>query len=149
MIVADLAPFKELIKQRCGLVLEGNNEEKLATALAQRITVTAKGNSGEYYSHLLCNTDEFQDLVNLLTINETYFFRESEQLRLLTERLVPRLLMQREDGTPLRILSAGCSSGEEPYSIVMALHDKYGGNTARLFSVSWRRYRYSGIGQSA
>lgn len=130
----DLIPFKELIKQRCGLILEGNGEEKLATVLAQRITVTASGNSVEYYSRLHASNEEFQDLVNLLTINETYFFREPEQLRLLTERLVPRLLTQREDGLPLRILSAGCSSGEEPYSIVMALHEKYGDGLSRLFS---------------
>lgn len=132
----NLAPFKEFIKQRCGLILEGNGKEKLATALTQRITVTKSGNSAEYYARLKDSKDEFQDLVNLLTINETYFFRESEQLHLLTERLVPRLLMQREDGLPLRILSAGCSSGEEPYSIVMALHEKYGDGVSNLFSFS-------------
>jgi chemotaxis protein methyltransferase CheR len=130
----DLAPFRELIKQRCGLILEGNGEEKLATVLAQRITVTASGSCAEYYSHLHGSNDEFQDLVNLLTINETYFFRESEQLHLLTERLVPRLLMRRDENVPLRILSAGCSSGEEPYSIVMALREKYGDGMSHLFS---------------
>ncbi|MEN6586911.1 MAG: CheR family methyltransferase [Sulfuricella sp.] len=130
----DLAHFKDFIKQRCGLILEGNGEEKLAMVLRQRITVTASGNSADYYSRLQASSDEFQDLVNLLTINETYFFREPEQLRLLAERLVPRLLMQRQDGLPLRILSAGCSSGEEPYSIVMTLREKYGDGVASLFS---------------
>jgi len=133
-MIIDLEPFKKLIKQRCGLILEGLGEEKLATVLAQRITVTKFGTSVEYYSYLQGSSDEFQDLINLLTINETYFFREVEQLRLLTERLVPRLLMQREDSRPLRILSAGCSSGEEPYSIVMALHEKYGDGVSCLFS---------------
>lgn len=130
----DLAPYQELIKQRCGLFLQGNGEDKLATALTQRITVTKSGSSAEYYSRLQCSKDEFQDLVNLLTINETYFFREAEQLRLLTERLAPRLLMRRTDGMPLRILSAGCSSGEEPYSIAMALHEKYGAEVSNLFT---------------
>ncbi|MDO8948511.1 MAG: CheR family methyltransferase [Desulfocapsaceae bacterium] len=130
----DLEPFKKLIKQRCGLILEGLGEEKLATVLAQRLTVTKFGNSAEYYFHLQGSSDEFQELVNLLTINETYFFREVEQLHLLTERLVPRLLMQREDNQPLRILSAGCSSGEEPFSLVMALREKYGDDVSSLFS---------------
>ncbi|MDD3814249.1 MAG: hypothetical protein PHZ02_06335 [Desulfocapsaceae bacterium] len=130
----DLEPFKKLIKQRCGLILEGLGEEKLATVLAQRLIVTKFGNSAEYYFHLQESSDEFQDLVNLLTINETYFFREIEQLHLLTERLVPRLLMQREDSQPLRILSAGCSSGEEPFSLVMALCEKYGDDVSSLFS---------------
>lgn len=133
-MIIDSAPFKKLIKQHCGLILEGFGEEKLATVLAQRLTVTRFGTSAEYYSYLQGSNDEFHNLVNLLTINETYFFREAEQLRLLTERLVPRLLMQREDSQPLRILSAGCSSGEEPYSIVMALRDKYGDRVSSLFS---------------
>jgi chemotaxis protein methyltransferase CheR len=133
-MIIDLEPFKKLIKQRCGLILEGLGEEKLATVLAQRLIVTKFGNSAEYYFHLQGSSDEFQDLVNLLTINETYFFREVEQLHLLTERLVPRLLMQREDNQPLRILSAGCSSGEEPFSLVMALREKYGDDVSSLFS---------------
>ena len=133
-MILDLEPFQKLIKQRCGLIFEGLGEEKLATVLAQRITVTKFTTDAEYYSHLQGCSDEFQDLVNLLTINETYFFREVEQLRLLTETLVPRLLMRREDNSPLRILSAGCSSGEEPYSLVMALHEKYGDDVSSLFS---------------
>lgn len=132
----DLGPYKNLIKQRCGLVLEGNGEDKLATVLAQRIGVTKSGCSAEYFKRLQSSKNEFQDLVNLLTINETYFFRESEQLSLLTERLVPRLLKQRAASQPLRILSAGCSSGEEPYSIVMSLHEKYGDDVSHLFSFS-------------
>ncbi len=133
-MIIDSAPFKKLIKQHCGLILEGFGEEKLATVLAQRITVTRFGTSAEYYSYLQGSSDEFHNLVNLLTINETYFFREVEQFRLLTERLVPRLLKQRKDSRPLRILSAGCSSGEEPYSIVMALREKYGDRVSSLFS---------------
>jgi chemotaxis protein methyltransferase CheR len=133
-MIIDLEPFQTLIKQRCGLILEGIGEEKLATVLEQRIIVTRLSNSAEYYFHLQGSSDEFQDLVNLLTINETYFFREVEQLHLLTERLVPRLLVQRADNRPLRILSAGCSTGEEPYSLVMALREKYGDEVSSLFS---------------
>ncbi|MFH2122707.1 MAG: CheR family methyltransferase [Pseudomonadota bacterium] len=130
----DLEPFKKLIKQRCGLIFEGLGEEKLATVLAQRLIVTRFANGAEYYFHLQDSGDEFHDLVNLLTINETYFFREVEQLHLLTERLVPRLLMQRKNSRPLRIMSAGCSSGEEPFSLVMALGEKYGDDVSSLFS---------------
>jgi chemotaxis protein methyltransferase CheR len=80
------------------------------------------------------NDSEFQELVNLLTINETYFFREPEQIRLLVDHLTPRFLAAHDGKTPVRILSAGCSSGEEPYSLVMALLDKYGTSVAQLFS---------------
>lgn len=132
----DIAPFQELIKLRCGLVLEGNNEEKLAGVLRQRFAALGCANAGDYLTRLYGDHGEFQELVNLLTINETYFFRESEQLALLTDVLVPRLLSRRGNKLPLRILSAGCSSGEEPYSILMALHEKYGESSHALFAVS-------------
>ncbi|MBS4095305.1 MAG: protein-glutamate O-methyltransferase CheR, partial [Sulfuricella sp.] len=132
----DLAPYQELIKQRCGLILEGNNADKLATVLAQRSAVLGCADPADYYTRLYGDHTEFQELVNLLTINETYFFREPEQLELLTGTLAPRLLAQRDHALPLRILSAGCSSGEEPYSILMALREKYPESADTLFAVA-------------
>jgi chemotaxis protein methyltransferase CheR len=124
----DLASFKTLIKERCGLLFEGHSEEKLAKALAERADAVG-ALPGDYYLRLHGDDAEFQLLINLLTINETYFFREPEQIRLLIERLVPRMLAARTRAgstAPLRILSAGCSSGEEPYSLVMGMLDKFG-----------------------
>lgn len=135
MSILDLSPFKELIKQRCGLILEGNNQDKLADVLCLRLAASGCANPGEYLVRLYGSTSEFQELVNQLTINETYFFREAEQLHLLADTLVPRLLARRSAGSPLRILSAGCSSGEEPYSILMALREKYGESTSTLVKV--------------
>jgi chemotaxis protein methyltransferase CheR len=129
----NLSPFKTLIKERCGLTCEGNCEEKLARALDERSAALAVA-PADYYVRLRGDQTEFQELVNLLTINETYFFREPEQINLLVEHIVPRLLAARTDNSPVRILSAGCSSGEEPYSLVMALMEKYGDNVAQLFS---------------
>ena len=128
-----LSPFKTLIKARCGLLFEGNNEDKLAQALAKRIEILAI-KPAEYHARLKGSEAEFQELVNLLTINETYFFREPEHIRLLVDRLAPRFLSAHADKAPVRILSAGCSSGEEPYSLAMALTDKYGESVSRLFT---------------
>ncbi|MCF8210196.1 MAG: methyltransferase domain-containing protein [Rhodoferax sp.] len=141
----DLEPFKALIRVRCGLTIEGNNEDKLAQALLGRIRLLNSEHSpaghsnqslpaSDYYRRLSQDAAEFQSLVNLLTINETYFFREPEQIRLLVHRLAPRVLAAQSGNTPVRILSAGCSSGEEPYSLVMALMEKYGETVSRLFS---------------
>lgn len=127
-----LAPFQSLIKARCGLLFEDHGEEKLALALRQRMAATGTASASDYLA-LAASDDEFQALVSLLTINETYFFREPEQIRLLVDRLAPRLLASAQAQLPLRILSAGCSSGEEPYSLVMALTDHYGDATQRLF----------------
>lgn len=128
----DLALFKTLIKLRCGLLFEGNSEANLVQALATRAKELGMG-AAMYYAEVHDNGAEFQELINRLTINETYFFREAEHIRLLVDHLVPRLLAEQGRAGPVRILSAGCSSGEEPYSLVMALMDKYGESTARLF----------------
>lgn len=129
----DLAPYKALIKERCGLLFEESGAEKLAEALRERSTALGIAVAA-YYPRLIDDVAEFQALVNLLTINETYFFREPEQIRLLVERLAPRFLAAHDGLAPVRILSAGCSSGEEPYSLVMALLEKYGPSVARLFA---------------
>ena len=128
----DLARFKTLIKLRCGLLFEGNSEVNLVQALTTRAK-ELNMDATMYYSKVHGNGAEFQELINRLTINETYFFREAEHIRLLVDHLVPRLLAERDRAGPVRILSAGCSSGEEPYSLVMALMDKYGETVARLF----------------
>jgi chemotaxis protein methyltransferase CheR len=85
---------------------------------------------GDYYdrlrSHAVPAIDhEFRKLINLVTITETCFFRDQSQFRLLRHHILPTLLTEREKGTgkTLRIWSAGCSSGEEAYSIALTLWD--------------------------
>jgi chemotaxis protein methyltransferase CheR len=129
----NLLSFKTLIREHCGLSCEDHCEEKLAQALDERIAALAIDPAG-YHSRLRGDEDELQTLVNLLTVNETYFFREPEQINLLVDKLAPRFLAAHGGKAPVRILSAGCSSGEEPYSLAMALIEKYGTSVARLFS---------------
>ena len=129
---SDTGAIKALIKARCGLSIEDNGEGVLLQALTERAKALAI-QTASYYARLVSDEAEFQELVNRLTVNETYFFREPEQIRLLVDRLAPRFLAAREGQAPLRILSAGCSSGEEPYSLVMALMDRYGQSVSRLF----------------
>jgi chemotaxis protein methyltransferase CheR len=131
-----LAAFKELIKQRCGLTFEGVGEKPLVAGLQKRIAETGAENASAYYTRLMLDEHEFHELVCLLTINETYFYREPEQLQLLVDCLIPRILSRKKDATPVRIFSAGCSTGEEPYSIAIALREKYGESATRLFTVA-------------
>lgn len=65
---------------------------------------------------------EFDQIYDLVTTNETYFFREPAQLKAFVEEIVPELLEKRSI-KKIRIWSAGCSSGEEPYSIAMLLSE--------------------------
>ena len=116
----NLVPAKELIRERLGLRFEGPDEARLRRAIQQRMTALGMDADATYLAQLHADATELAALAGLLTIKETYFYRESQHLRLLTEHLAPRLLGDRDPGTPVRILSAGCATGEEPYSLAMA-----------------------------
>lgn len=131
----DLVPFKEMIRERCGLVLDGLAEETLVEAIDRRMAATGAGAPALYFATLMAREDEFQEFISLLTINETYFFREPEQLDLLVDRLLPRMLAEENARLPVRIFSAGCSTGEEPYSIAIALLERYGESVVRLVEI--------------
>ncbi len=130
-----LAPFFDLVKRRCGLSFEGERQSVLEAALAERMAATGLDSVGAYFTRLVGSAQEFDDLVSLLTINETYFFREAQQLTLMATRLAPRLLARPDRSQPIRILSAGCSTGEEPYSIAMTLRERYGDAVRQMFRV--------------
>ena len=69
--------------------------------------------------------DEIQQFVNAFTVNETYFYREDYQLKCLTNDLMLERVRERHAGDVIRIWSAACSSGEEPYSIAMWLLENW------------------------
>lgn len=132
---AELLPIKTMVYEHCGLAMDGIAEDRL-----RKITYSNALHAGcvdlkEYEQLIRRDADHFNHLVGQLTVNETYFFREPEQIKLLTEVLVPQILAQKALTEPVRILSAGCSSGEEPYSLVIALQEIYGARTAELFQV--------------
>lgn len=134
-MTAQLLPFKTLVYDYCGLVLEGIAEDRLRKIVHSNAKQAGCQDLKEYERLIRSSGERFQQLVGQLTVNETYFFREPEQLQLLTEVLIPQVLAQKIDAEPVRILSAGCSSGEEPYSLVIALHELYGRRTAELFQI--------------
>jgi chemotaxis protein methyltransferase CheR len=76
-----------------------------------------------------------------LTVGETYFFRESAQLDVLGERILPSLVDDRGPGVPLRIWSAGCASGEEPYSLAIMLRELGWPHPARILGTDVARPR--------
>lgn len=122
-MIPNIAAYKELIKDRVGLHFYNGMEGLLNTALHKRMSGQGIESAEAYYEKLRVSPAEFDQLLSLLTINETYFFREPEVLDIVCEKLVPRMLEQRSG--PVRILSAGSSSGEEAYSLAIKLHQKY------------------------
>ncbi len=123
----NLNQFAKLINDKCGLVVSCNQNEILARAIKSGMHHNGIESPEKYYDLLLSNQDETFHLINLVTINETHFFRERTHYDLFANRLFPDLLKQKQDkGEKVKLLSAGCSSGEEPYSLVMSLLEKYG-----------------------
>jgi chemotaxis protein methyltransferase CheR len=122
----DLTPFKNLIKERCGLHFEDSRTASLSEGIRNRMAESGIASYPKYLDCLMYDQDEFHCLVNLLTVNETYFFREPVHLQLLTQRIIPELLAQKKTEKKIRIVSAGCSTGEEPYSLAIAAMEKYG-----------------------
>jgi len=118
---AEFRMFTALLRRHCGLHFGPESRYVFERRVLRRVRELELTSYAAY--HLLLRTGSGQEqelarLVDELTINETYFFRERAQLVALVTEILPELRAQR-GGRPVSIWSAGCSSGEEPYSIVM------------------------------
>ncbi len=122
----DLTPFINQIRDRCGLSFKQQTVDILRTAVKERMQTLELQNPAGYFSILQSREDEIQRLINLVTVNETYFLREPKHFEILTDHLIPALLKTTKPGGRISILSAGCSTGAEPYSILIALLEKFG-----------------------
>ncbi len=135
----DLLGYKQLqglVRERCGLVFEETKIERLKDALAARMLKAGITEHDAYCALLSSDPQEFTELVNMLTINETYFMREPSHIELIADRLVPLIASKRSPGARIRIVSAGCSSGEEAYSVAMALMDRAARGSAWSFDIT-------------
>ncbi len=109
-----IGPLHELLAQRTGLNIKVCAEAQIDSVLRQRMKCLEIGDSGDYLKNICQNSEELQELVEELTVSETWFFRDRLPFELLAEEA------QKKRGE-IRILSAPCATGEEPYSIAMAL----------------------------
>ena len=89
--------------------------------LARRLRLHGLGNFGDYLKRVKADPAERAKMVDALTTNHTHFFRENHHLDHLRDVARPDLQARAERGEPVRLWSAGCSSGEEPYSVAMVL----------------------------
>ncbi len=131
----DLNPFKTVLLRTCGHSFENERAQALHTGLCRRMIAMDIVSPEAYHALLLSDQDELQKLTELLTVNETYFFREPEHLNLIIDKLMPEFMSVRNRGA-IRILSAGCSTGEEPYSIAIMLRERFGAESERLFTIT-------------
>jgi len=118
--------FRETIPALLGLHFDDSRLEDVAAALRQRLRET--GCDAASYLTALRGPGARREacaLAELLTVCETYFLRNAEQFRALAEVALPELLERRAPSRALSLLSAGCSSGEEPFSIAMVLRESF------------------------
>jgi chemotaxis protein methyltransferase CheR len=120
---AEFRLFTEFLRSRCGLHFDEDTRYLVEKRLIRRIIEADIGSVSSYLYELRngSNADEeFSKIVDILTTNETYFFRERSQLSALVEEIIPKMLSQQSTSRrPISVWSAGCSSGEEPFSVVM------------------------------
>lgn len=126
MIAEDFRLIKEFVAELFGLVLDEGRENYLAQKLIPRLEELRINSFAEYYAYLKYaphREEEHRRFISLITNNETYFFREESQLAVLAREILHALKEKklRDGSRSLRIISAGCSSGEEVYTLAMIL----------------------------
>ena len=114
--------FFAFLKERIGLDVASVGEAIIERAVRQRCQAIQAGTTNDYWHHLQRSHDEQQALIEAVIVPETWFFRYPESFATLA-RLAKARLLEINQMRALRILSLPCSTGEEPYSIAMALLD--------------------------
>ncbi len=115
--------IKDLIYDHCGIYFERDKKYLLTNRLSRRLSVLQLPSFKDYFLFLKYDRhrdEELSVVLDLLTTNETYFFRESYQLKAFTDEIMPEITKRKTERN-LRIWSAGCSTGEEPYTIAILL----------------------------
>jgi len=120
--IGEVDRFRTAIEGRLGLRFEDDKTEWLAEVLQERLQ--RRRMDGDSYLHRLAegrDIEEWRALGSALTVSESYFFRHREQFEAFAEAALPARLAARARERRLAVLSAGCASGEEPYTLAMLL----------------------------
>lgn len=116
----------EFLYRRTGLAFTVARRYYVDRRLTDRMDATGSDSFAAYFARLRADRDgEVEQFINMLTVNETYFYREDNQLRCLSRDMLERRIDGRPAGCPLRIWSIPCATGEEPYSIAIWLLENW------------------------
>jgi len=110
----------DFLYRRTGIIFTENKRYYVERRVIDRMKATSCDTFANYFARVRSDHEgEVEQLVNALTVNETYFYREEHQLRCLTEDLLDHRIRAKQAGQGIRIWSVPCSTGEEPYSIAI------------------------------
>lgn len=115
----DYEYFKKAIYQLTSIDLNAYKEKQMKRRIDTLIAKNGINEYDKYVALLRSDKGKFDEFVNYLTINVSEFYRNPDQWQLLDREIIPELISK--FGTTLKIWSAACSTGDEPYSLVMAL----------------------------
>jgi two-component system CheB/CheR fusion protein len=119
------------LKEARGFDFTGYKRSSLTRRVARRMSQIGVGDHVEYLDHLQVHPEEFTALFNTVLINVTGFFRDPDTWDHLRDEVLPGLLAAIGPDAPLRVWSAGCASGEEPYSLAMMIAEAIGPEALR------------------
>jgi chemotaxis protein methyltransferase CheR len=119
----DFLKFREFFYRKTGIRFEKNKRYFVDKRLLERMAVSNFDSFGDYFNGMRFQSSgsELQALVNAMTVNETYFYREDYQLKCLALSILPEIAASSSRGDAIKIWSIPCSTGEEPYSIALFL----------------------------
>lgn len=123
----DFRLLRDLIRDYCGIFFDDSSRYILERRLSRRLDIHHLEHFRDYYRFLLYDhgrDEELTAIMDNLTVNETYFFREMGQLQAFSEEILEEVKNSKKKERKLRVWSAGCSSGEEPYTLAMLILEK-------------------------
>ncbi len=143
---AEMRLLQTLVYQECGMFFDARRAHFLQDRLQRRLRECRMDSFYNYYRLLMSpeGRQELMKLVENLTVNETSFFRNKAQLELFHKQILEELIAKKQESGDyqIRIWSAGCSTGQEPYTIAMLLADALAYHQLRMPSsgeIEWPR----------
>jgi len=128
---AEFELLRNLINKKSGIFLNKSRKHFLERRLSKRLVANNLNRFREYYLYLKYdsnNSSEWNAVYNLITVKETSFFRYKEQFNVFGNHILPKILEEKkkQNNKTIKIWSAGCSTGEEPYTIAMIIFNSLG-----------------------
>jgi chemotaxis protein methyltransferase CheR len=124
MSLEEFRLLRDLIYEYCGIYFQDDSRHLVQRRLVPRLDVLSLPTFSDYYRYLRYDPSrkgELEEVVERVTTNETYFFREMNQLQALADEILPEIHARRPRGRRLAIWSAGCATGEEAYTVAILI----------------------------
>ena len=122
---SDFEKMKSIIYEKSGIHFSENNRAILESRLKERLKISSLQTIDDYYSLITRNEEEMKILLDSVTTNLTRFFRNNAHMQAFQYYIIPELVSykKKKGGNSIKLWSAGCSTGEEPYTLAMMLKE--------------------------